>query len=296
MIKQIYSSLVIVCALGAATQASACASCGSGGEDPMILYPWEQWKAYIGIARTGDIESLDQNGQAVPAYQVTTRNTTTVSMGHSFSQRFFMTGTGNYIVNRRDDYDRSSWGDPLLAARYTALQQTMANDWIPQVQLLASYKTGQATSKYDQIDPAGLDIFGNGLPEGRAGIDIWHGMNNWKGGVAQTVTMPIGVRDTDFGKVEPGVTYRSTLSLGHSVGENAKVVGGINREQTTKLKIDGAPQDSSDTLSYGFFAYADATVERSSNIRFTWSKTSAFATSRNGTRSQTFAMAVMRSF
>lgn len=274
----------------------ACASCGSGGDDPMVLYPGEAWKAYLGMARTGDIESIDQSGRVAASYQPTVRNTTTVAMGHSFSQRLFVTGTANYIVNRRDEYDRSAWGDPLATARYTLLQQTMADEWIPQVQFLASYRPGNATSKYDQVDPAGLDVFGNGLPEGRVGFDIWHGMSQWKGGLAQTVTVPIGVRQTDFGVVKPGIAFRSTATVGHTLGETAKVLGGINREQVTKTSIDQVAQEESDIVSYGLFGSIDVTVERQSNVRFTWTKNSAVFANRNSVRSQTFAMALMRTF
>lgn len=280
----------------ASQHALACASCGSGGDDPMVLYPWEKWKALIGIARTGDIESLDENGREIDSYQPTTRNTTTVSMGRSFSQSLFATLTANYIVNRRDEYDRSSWGDPLMTLRYTLVPQTMANLWIPQVQLLGSYRTGQATSKYDQTDPAGLDVFGSGIPEARAGFDIWNGMNDWKGGIAQTFTVPVGGRDTPFGRIQPGPSMRSTLSFGHSIGENAKVIGGINREQTARARLDNELQNNSDSLSYGLFVSGDAVVERTSTIRFTWTRASTVFANRNGARSQTFGMAVMRSF
>ena len=290
----LFSSVLVAAVLPRALY--ACASCGSGGDDPMVLYPGENWKAYVGMARTGDIESIDQSGRVAASYQPTTRNTTTVAMGHSFSQRFFVTGTANYIVNRRDDYDRSAWGDPLATARYTIVQQTLADEWIPQVQFLGSYRPGQATSKYDQVDPAGLDVFGNGLPEGRVGIDLWHGMHDWKGGFAQTVTVPVGARQTDFGLVKPGITFRSTASVGHSIGEYAKIVGGMNRDQVTKTSIDNTVQEESDIVSYGLFASVDATVERLSSVRFTWTKSSAVFANRNSTRSQTFAMAVMRSF
>lgn len=290
--------LVILVAVSAswAHPLYACASCGSGGDDPMVLYPGENWKAYIGMARTGDIESIDQSGQVAASYQPTARNTTTVAIGRAFSQRIFATATANYIVNRRNDYDRSAWGDPLATARYTLVQQTLADEWIPQVQILASYRPGQATSKYDQVDPAGLDVFGSGLPEGRLGLDLWHGMYDWKGGIAQTVTVPVGARQTDFGLVRPGITFRSTASVGRNMGEKVKVTGGINRDQVTKTNIDNVAQDESDTVSYGLFGAVDLTVERLSNVRFTWTKSSAVFANRNSVRSQTFAMAVMRSF
>jgi hypothetical protein len=279
-----------------ASQALACASCGSGGDDPMILYPWESWKAYVSIARTGEIESLDNQGDTVASYGPKVRNTTTVAMGHSFSPRLFATATAPYIVNRRDEYDRSSWGDPLLALRYTALQQTMANDLMPQIQLVASYRTGQATSKYDQTDSQQLDVFGSGIPEGRAGFDIWSGMYDWKGGFAQTMTVPIGTKDTIMGKTQAGYIFRSTLTLGYGWLDNFKLLVGLNRDQTTRSRVDGVVVDDSDILAHGTFLTADAKVERNSTVRLTWNRSASIFANRNATRSQTFTMAVMRSF
>lgn len=279
-----------------ASNSLACASCGSGGDDPLIMYPSENWKAYVSLARTGEIESLDTQGDPLAGYGPTVRNTTTVAVGHTFSPSLFATATAPYIVNRRNEYDRSAWGDPMLTMRYTAVQQTLASDLIPQVQLLAGYRTGQATSKFDQTDPAQLDVFGSGIPEARVGLDVWHGMTDWKGGFAQTMVVPLGDRDSVMGKVQPGYTFRSTATFGYSWLDDYKILAGITREQTTRTKIEGELINNSDVLSHGTFMTADARVERNSNVRLTWTRASSVFINKNGTRSQTISMAVMRSF
>ena len=45
------------------TKALACASCGSGGDDPLILYPWEDFKIYAGFARSEGFTLLDAAGR-----------------------------------------------------------------------------------------------------------------------------------------------------------------------------------------------------------------------------------------
>lgn len=274
----------------------ACASCGSGGDDPMILYPSERWKAYVGFSRTGDFESLDSGGEVTAEYGPLTRNTSVVSLGHSFTPQWFATVSAPYIVNKREEYERSGWGDPLLSTRYTVLPQNISDEWIPQVQLMASYRPGDAPSAYDYEDTARLDVRGTGFPEARAGVDVWQGLFNWKGGLAQSVSYPIGTRDTEFGSMRPGVTYRSTVTAGYGWGDSVRVMGGLNRDYITAKHRDGAKIDDSETLSHGTFLTADAKVERLSMVRLTLSRAANVFQNRNVSRSETVTLAVMRSF
>jgi hypothetical protein len=274
----------------------ACASCGSGGDDPLILYPWEKWKAYTGFAHTSDFTPIDVWGKIGSELAPDSKNTTTVSLGRSFSNRSFATVTAPYIVNKRGPYQRSGWGDPMVTARYTLVQQDISEEWIPQVQAIAAVKAGQATSVYDYEDPARLDVFGSGVPEWRAGVDVWHGIFDWKAGVAQTMTGPLASRRTDFGVVLNGTTFRSTMSVGYGWGDRGKILAGLNREQVTKKSIDGDLQRNSEILTHSAFLTADAKLEHHSRLRLTVSRAAAFAQNKNTSRSDAVTVALMRSF
>lgn len=272
----------------------ACASCGSGGDDPMILYPWEDLKVYAGFARTSGFTLIDGAGREGMQLAPDTRNTTTISVGRTLSNRFFATLTAPYIVNKRNAFERSGWGDLLVSARYTILAQDISLEWQPQVQLIGGLRSGKATSVYDYRDPAMLDVFGSGVPEARLGVDVWHGMFDWKAGVAQTITAPLNARQSSIGVVRNGMTLRSTVTLGYGWGELAKLLVGVNREQTTRKTIDGKLWDESDTLSHNIFISADAKVQEHSTLRLTISKAAAIGASKNTTRSDMVTLSMMR--
>ena len=287
-------TLMLIASVG--EKALACASCGSGGDDPLILYPWESWKVYAGFARSEGFTLINADGRVGEQLSPDARNSTTISVGRNFSNRLFATITAPYIVNRREAYERSRWGDPMLTVRYTALSQDISREWIPQVQIIGAVRSGQATSVFDYEDPAMLDVFGAGMPEGRLGVDVWHGMFDWKAGIAQTLTAPLVSRRSAIGEVRNGFTLRSTATLGYGWGDLGKVLIGINREQTSAKTIDGEVWDNSDILSHSAFLTADAKIQQHSTVRMTVSRTAAFGEARNTSRADTFTMALMRAF
>ena len=262
----------------------------------MILYPWEQWKTYLGFSRTGEYENIDSTGSAGMEFGPTSRNTTTVAMGHSINHRMFATLTAPYIVNHREGRERSSWGDPSVAARYTAVQPDIAEEWIPQVQILGGYRQATSTSVYDYSDPDQLDVVSTGFSDARTGIDVWQGMFPWKAGFAQTFSAPAGERDVEGERILPGYVFRTTVTGGYGWGDSGKIIVGINREQTTRKQVDGALVDGSDKISHGVFAAADANMGRTSSVRVSWVHNASIFENRNATRNQVYAVAFTRSF
>ncbi len=280
----------------AATDVLACASCGSGGDDPLILYPWETWKVYTGFSKTADFTPINAAGETSREIGIESRNTTTVSFGHSFNHRSFATVTAPYFVNRRGEYQRSGWGDPMLTGRYTVLQQDITAEWLPQVQAIAAVRSGQATSKYDSEDLAKLDVFGSGVPEWRVGVDIWHGMSDFKAGLAQMMTGPLSSKKTEFGVIRPGMNYRSTATVGYGWGDRGKVIAGVNREQTTAYQRNSVQQPDSDTLAHSAFISVDAKIEHHASLRVTASRVAAMARNKNTSRSESVTVAFTRAF
>lgn len=296
MFARFWMLLLVIHLTTLCEQAFACASCGNGGDDPLILYPWENWKVYAGFARSDGFILVDASGREGRQLAPDTRNTTTMSVGHTFSNRLFSTVTAPYIVNKRRSYERSGWGDPMLTTRYTLISQDISVDWQPQVQLIAAVRAGEATSVYDYKDPAMLDVFGSGVPEWRMGLDVWHGMFDWKGGLAQTLTFPLTSRRSQIGDVRNGWTMRSTVTIGYGWSDQGKVLIGVNREQTTNKTIDGETWSGSDVLSNSVFMSADAKVQHDNTVRLTVSRAAAFGAARNTSRSDSVTMALMRAF
>jgi hypothetical protein len=296
MIGRVLTLLLAIYLITVGERAFACASCGSGGDDPLILYPWENWKVYAGFSRSAGFVLVDAAGREGLQLAPDTRNTTTMSVGRSFSNRLFSTLTAPYIVNKRRSYERSGWGDPMVTARYTLVTQDISVDWQPQVQVITAVRSGKATSVYDYEDPALLDVFGSGVPEARLGLDVWHGMFDWKGGFAQTFTSPLASRRSQIGDVRNGLTMRSTVTLGYGWGDQGKVLIGVNREQTTAKNIDGKAWDGSDVLSNSVFMSVDGKVQHDNTVRLTIARTAAFGAARNTSRSDSVTMALMRAF
>jgi hypothetical protein len=184
----------------------------------------------------------------------------------------------------------------MLTARYTIVQQDISDERIPQVQVIGAVRSGNARSVYDYRDPAQLDVFGSGVSEGRAGVDIWHGMFDWKAGFAQTLTAPLGTRKTEFGVIRNGIALRSTVTMGYGWGDRSKILAGINRDQSSQKAIDGVPQANSQKLNHSAFFTADAKIERQTMIRLTVSRSAAFGLNQNTSRNESVTVALMRSF
>lgn len=274
----------------------ACASCGSGGDDPLILYPWERWKIYTGFSHSANFVPVDVNGKLGGEFGPHTRDTTTVSLGHSFSNRMFATVSAPFIANKRSGDIQRGWGDPMLTARYTIIQQDLTDERIPQVQLIAAVRDGKSTSVYDYRSKAQLDVFGSGVPEWRTGVDVWHGMFEWKAGFAQTVTAPLKERESQIGIVKNGTTFRSTITLGYGWGDRGKILTGINREQTSKKYMNGRPQANSEKLNQGAFLTGDLKIEKLTMLRLTVARSAAFGVNKNTSQNETLTISAMRSF
>ena len=135
--------------------AYSCASCGSGGEDPLILYPNESDKILVGAARTAGLRNIDKNGSEATAGGPTERHAFTLAYGHSFSMRSFATLTLPMLRNAREGTAKTAMGDPSFATRYTLHMASLTNPWVPQVQILAGFKPGLASLRCAPVSTFG---------------------------------------------------------------------------------------------------------------------------------------------
>ena len=285
-----------LCALLHAGQVFACASCGSGGDDPLILYPNEVDKAYVGVARTTAFKNVDADGRYSTAGGPTTKDTLSLAYGHSFTPRAFMTGTLPLLRNSRQGASKSSLGDPSLAARYTAIVSSIADPWTPQLQLLVGYKQSLTHSIHDSADlRTGLDIFGSGFSEAKVGVDLWFAQNVVLAGGAISLVKPMA-RSFDGVRYEPGFASRATATAGYLYSAEWRTTFGVNREERAALKSDGAAQPDSAQLNYSAFMTQDWMLSPLADVRLSLSRRAAFGANQNTARSDTVNLAYMRSY
>jgi hypothetical protein len=285
------AAILAATTLAGARPVLACASCGSGGDDPLILYPNERDKTFVSVGRTAGFRNISMNGSLATAGGPTERETLTVAYGHSFSTRSFATVTVPSFRNISADDSQSGLGDPSLATRFTLIMPDLTEPWMPQVQIMGAYKQSQARSVHDTQDARELlDVFGTGFSDVRAGVDLWFGQQDGKFGVAQTVTHPLA-KSYDGALYQPGFAARSTVTLGYQWAANAKTLLGANREQVGLLAVDGAEVTNSDQLSHSVFVTQDYYPVAGQHLRLTISQQAAFGANKNTARSSTLTVA-----
>lgn len=280
----------------AASRAVACASCGSGGDDVMVLYPNEEQKLYAGFARQGGFRNIDTDGEDRTAGGPERRETMALAYGRAFSRRSFATLTLPLHRNILGDESASGIGDPVLAGRYTLVMQNLAEPILPQVQLIFGYKHAQATSIHDTEEPKTLlDVFGSGFSEARGGIDVWFGQSMVKPGIAVNANYPLAKRYADK-TLQPGYGTRATASLALSAPApwRLKSALGVNRESRAELQIDGKLQSDSASVNHSGFATVDIGLDPEGSLRVSYSRQAWFGNNRNTASSSTMACAYMR--
>ena len=279
-----------------AEQAYACASCGSGGDDPLILYPNERIKDYFGLSQTGNFKNVNPDGSTSSAGGPSKKQTWTLATGRSFSPRAFMTLTVPYIKNFRDEQSKASLGDPSLAGRYSLVLQSFDDPWTPQVQVVYGYKLSNAQSIHESRDlKTLLDVFGNGFSEIKVGADIWFGQTRWKPGISQLFSWP---QQRTFNGVSyrPGLHSRTTVSLGYNWFENWKMTIGVNRDSQGRLRLNGEEQDDSAQLNHSLFLSSDVMISGVDSVRLSLSRQAALFQNYSTSKSETVSFAYMHSF
>lgn len=277
-------------------EAQACASCGSGGDDPLILYPNERNKVFVSIGSTGGFRNVGPEGELLTAGGPTRRYTTTAAIGHSFSTRSFATITVPYIRNVKGAESRAGLGDPSFSARYTVIMPSIVEPWLPQIQVFGGYREGSARSLRNTEDPKTLlDVLGTGFAEARAGMDLWLGQHAPLLGLAHLVSYPVA-RTYDGVSYQPGLAQRSTLTIGYRWFPHVKTLIGTNREGHTPLRIEGRPLPDSDQLNYSLFLTQDYMLNQLMMIRLSASQLGAYGPIKNGVRATTFTFALMEAF
>ncbi|MBI3295933.1 MAG: hypothetical protein HYZ71_14500 [Deltaproteobacteria bacterium] len=275
--------------------ALACASCGSGGEDPLILYPNESHKFYLGQSNTFGIKNVELDGSLVTAGGPILKSSATVAYGERLGRDLFATVTVPVIRNQNETRSETALADPSLSLRYTILLPTLVDPrWVPQVQLIMGYKFAVSRGVFDSEDPKELmDVFGTGFSELRFGVDVWSGNGPVKMGFAFTAAQPLA-RTIKGAHFEPGIVLRSTVTGGYDWATHLRLSAGIVREDKAGMILDGVPLPVNESLSHTVFLNQDWDVTEIDRLRLSYVQTSALFENRGGVNSHILALAYMR--
>ena len=194
----------------------ACASCGSGGGDPMVLYPHERLKAYIGASRSQGRQALTAAGDGGRAVGAGAQEALVLSVGAAWRPRAFMTLTSTLLRNSAAGAAYVGLADPSLAARLSVVLGDKSRPWLPQVQLIGGMRPGWAractTGTVRRADQ--LDRMGDGAWELRGGVDAWWEQRRLLAGVATFALWPQPLQLMGAGTTVAGATWRTVATIG----------------------------------------------------------------------------------
>lgn len=278
--KSIAALIVFMMSSLTTNTARACASCGSGSDDPLVLWPNEQLKTYVGVSSSGRFETVDTEGRSGKGSGPDSRDTLTLAVGKALRNDLFATLTLPIQQNRLSGESLRSVGDPMVAARWSWLLPDFTEPLQPQVQLMAYYKfaNARALQETERIDL--LDTFSTGIPETKLGVDTFWGQSALKGGVAIAALFP-SERALGRSIVFPGNGLKTTSTLGVSLGGENKVLAGVVREAREKRRDNGTRVPKSEILAHSVFMTLDWSPKPRHMVRFTVTDKGRLFTNRN---------------
>ncbi len=276
-----------------ASQAYPCSSCGSGAADPVILNPLEDQKFYLGFGGQSNFKDIDSRGEV--RRDLGPEQKRQLELG--FAQRLSENVMGSLVsgVGRNTRGSRGGTGvlDTSLNGRYTALNQTLLEPYLPQIQLVLSHRFKTTVSVQDARKENYLDSFGSGYAETFYGVDAWFGMLPIMFGGSVLMSHPWAT-PTKSGRLLPGAVQKEILSLGSMLLPTVKVMGGMVRERRAAIRLEGSELSDSDRVSHDLFFTVETLRQSLDNFRFTVSKRASFGENQNATQVLSVTTAWMR--
>ncbi|MBP9707852.1 MAG: hypothetical protein KBD78_09410 [Oligoflexales bacterium] len=274
--------------------AQACSSCGSGGEDPLILNPSDIWRFYVGASQSNFDSNIGLDGRQVEIYGLQKRERYTLAIGRRLTAKSFFSIAIPYINNYGESSSMSGPGEPSLSYRYTLFQQNFLAPLLPQIQILAGYKPRTARSTYNAEDQREfLDAFGNGHRQVRAGIDVWSAMSALNYGFAYNYIN--SDRQKYFNESHKlGDEHQSNVTLGYTYNTFRVLTGLVRIYKKSKI-VDGVEIDRSESLTHNTFVTGSYQTNPLTELRLTWVNAGKFFDNYNTSKSQTVTAALMRS-
>lgn len=278
-------------------EARACASCGSGTGDPLVLYANERAKVYLGLSQSLGRQVLTSTGEVGHALGARSQGALTLSAGLALGRRAFVTLTVPGLANGAPGALQAGLGDPSLAVRSTLLAAVAAAARRPQVQVVAGFRPGLARST-----TAGtvrrrdlMDRFGEGSNELRAGLDLWWAHLPIKVGVATFLLAPLPRMLATGERSRAGATWRLVASGGLDLGGRGRWVVSVVRDRQGNRVTNGAQVGRSGRVALGVQSAVDLFVGRRGTLRLSVGR-GALAWSRNATRDLSGGLAYMHAW
>ncbi len=230
----------------------ACSSCGSGGDDPLILYPSDNTRLYLGATRTDFQQNISPSGDYLRVTGIRQQEKLLLSVGQRISSKSFFAISVPQVTNYGKTSSETGVGDPALAFRYTAVRQNFLDPIIPQVQILAGFTPSYAKSVQNAEDQREyLDAFGTGHSTMRLGLDIWSGMALFNYGIGINYLYPFARTYNEI-EMKPGNTLQTNATVGIFY-KKARFVTGFVRSQSQERREDGEVIADSEKIQHNLF-------------------------------------------
>jgi hypothetical protein len=269
----------------------ACASCSSGADEPLILYPNEKAKIYLGFTQRSGNEALGADGTEFTRSKIDTQRQVLYSAGFSLGTRSFFSFSLPWLENSSADKSVSSHGDPSVAARYTIVLQSIADPlWIPQVQAVLGYKKSVSPSMHS-VSPENFDVtetFGTGFDDIRTGLDVWYGLYAFKAGGSWIVVQPQPARYHER-QIAPGTRHLRTYTVSFSPPHTQlRVTTGATDLFSTQRRDNGVEIEGTEQVSHGLFLTAEYKVNRTTHMRLSVTDQANLGDNQNTARFKSF--------
>lgn len=279
--------------LTAGSDAYSCSSCGSGAADPLVLNPMEQRKFYLGLGQQTAFKDIDSRGEVRRDLGPERKRQLELALAQRLSPTLFaslVTGVGQ---NQRGSRQQMGALDTSLNFRYTPLLQTMAEPWLPQLQLLLSHRFKTTRSVLDAREENYLDSFGSGYNESFYGADVWWGMFPLLFGGSILRSYPWEV-DSQAGRLLFGEVQKEILTIGAMLTPELKLTSGLIRERRASIEQDGAELPNSDRLAHDWFMTFETQRMALDNFRLSFSRKASWSDNRNATQLNSMTLAWLR--
>ncbi|SMF28696.1 hypothetical protein [Pseudobacteriovorax antillogorgiicola] len=275
-------------------QSLACSSCGSGAADPIILFPNENYKFYLGLSDQRGFRDYNADGELVDSFGPDVKQRLTLSGGLRLSAAMTLSLTSGWQRNTKGNREDSGQTDPLFAWRYNIISQSFTSPLRPQVQVVASHKLAVGRSIHDSSALNMIDVFGSGFKESSAGVDLWFGNLPFKFGGTVLYTHVHDARHNDT-QLQPGARWTRILTLG-TVAWNTKFIGGLIAMDQGGIKDDGQRVARSDRYQRDLFVTIETLSLPWGNLRLNLVRQGMFEPGKNSIQAQSLTISYMRGF
>jgi hypothetical protein len=269
-----------------------CSSCGSGGADPLILFPYETLKVYAGPTIQSGFRDIQSDGSQATHYGPTRKRHLTTAVAWRYHSHGFVSLTGGVQENLRGDQQKQAITDPLLTVRHTLLRQNMLQPWQPQVQAIAAHKKSVARSIQHTRAPYALDVFGNGYDETKVGIDLWLGHTDWVGG-GSLFWLPPTSQTTAQGKLEKRAEQQRIITFGRQIPGLLKMIGGLRQRVHPGLRLNGETISDSEVRANSWFVTLESIRKQTWEARVSYAVSGSWGDNRNSFRSSSLTLALI---